>query len=222
MRHNVFCRSTVMVLLGMSGVLAGCKSTYYAAWEKLGWAKRDILVDRVEAARTDQEKAKTEFQTTLQHLRAVAGTPEDSLQKEYDRIESDYEACASRAKKVHERIASVDSVAHDLFKEWEGELGEYHSAELRSESEQKLDETKARYEQLLAAMKRAEEKMQPVLDAFHDQVLFMKHNLNARAIASLQTTQASIETDVAALIRDMDKSIAEANSFIQQMQATSK
>src|SRR4051812_5028604 len=35
--------------------LNGCRSTYYAAWEKLGWEKRDILVDRVAAARTDQE-----------------------------------------------------------------------------------------------------------------------------------------------------------------------
>ena len=202
--------------------LNGCRSTYYAAWEKLGWEKRDILVDRVQAARSDQEKAKTEFQTTLQHLRAVAGTPEDSLQSQYDRISSDYDACASRAKKVHDRIASVDSVAHDLFKEWQSELAEYHSDDLRRSSEQKLSETQARYAQLLAAMKKAESKMQPVLDAFHDQVLFMKHNLNARAIASLQTTQASIESDVAALIKDMDNSINEANSFIQQMQSTSK
>jgi membrane-bound lytic murein transglycosylase B len=215
-------RTVPLLLLTLAASLPACKSTYYAAWQKLGWEKRDILVDRVQAARTDQEKAKTEFQTTLQHLRAVAGTPEDSLQKEYDRINADYEACAARAKKVHDRIASVDSVAQDLFKEWQSELAEYHSPELRASSEQKLDETKSRYQQLLTAMKRAESKMQPVLDAFHDQVLFMKHNLNARAIASLQTTQASIESDVAALIKDMDNSINEANSFIQQMQATSK
>jgi membrane-bound lytic murein transglycosylase B len=222
MRPNTRRCTPLLLLFAAAAVLPACKSTYYAAWEKLGWAKRDILVDRVEAARSDQEKAKTEFQTTLQHLRSVAGTPEDSLQKEYDRINSDYEACAARAKKVHDRITSVDSVARDLFKEWQSELSEYHSEDLRRASEQKLSETQARYAQLLAAMKRAESKMQPVLDAFHDQVLFMKHNLNARAIASLQTTQSSIESDVAALIKDMDNSINEANSFIQQMQATSK
>ena len=218
--QNRIVRTALLLMCVVA--LASCQSAYYAAWEKLGWAKRDILVDRVKAARNDQEQAKTEFQTTLQHLRAVAGTPEDSLQKEYDRIQSDYDSCESRAKKVHQRIASVDQVAHDLFKEWEGELAEYHSEELRQASSQKLHETEARYDQLLSAMKRAEAKMQPVLDAFHDQVLFMKHNLNARAIASLEQTKAGLESDVAALIRDMNASIAEADRFIDQMQKTEK
>jgi hypothetical protein len=66
-------------------------------------------------------------------------------------------------------------------------------------------------------MRAAEQKMQPVLVAFNDQVLFLKHNLNAQAIASLQTTAAGIETDVNRLIEDMEKSIAEANSFIEEM-----
>jgi hypothetical protein len=32
-------------------------------------------------------------------------------------------------------------------------------------------------------MLKAEQKIQPVLGAFRDQVLFLKHNLNANAIA---------------------------------------
>ena len=66
-------------------------------------------------------------------------------------------------------------------------------------------------------MKQASGKMDPVLSAFHDQVLFLKHNLNAQAIASLQTTAAGIEQDVAALIKDMENSIKEADAFINQM-----
>ena len=41
----------------------------------------------------------------------------------------------------------------------------------------KLAETKRQYSQLISAMKRAERKMNPVLTAFNDQVLFLKHNL---------------------------------------------
>jgi hypothetical protein len=59
--------------------------------------------------------------------------------------------------------------------------------------------------------------MDPVLKRFNDQVLYLKHNLNAQAIASLQTTAAGIDTDVSALIKDMEASIAEADDFIKQM-----
>jgi hypothetical protein len=66
-------------------------------------------------------------------------------------------------------------------------------------------------------MKRAEKKIAPVLSAFRDQVLFLKHNLNAQAVASLQGELVSIESDVASLIREMEASINEADSFIQSL-----
>jgi hypothetical protein len=59
--------------------------------------------------------------------------------------------------------------------------------------------------------------MTPVLSAFKDQVLFLKHNLNARAVASLSDTVKGIEGDVGRLIAEMNASIAEANQFIEQM-----
>ncbi|MHC4122247.1 MAG: DUF2959 family protein [Planctomycetota bacterium] len=71
--------------------------------------------------------------------------------------------------------------------------------------------------QLINAMKRAETKIEPVLSAFRDQVLFLKHNLNAQAIASLHDELASVEADIASLIKEMEASIAEANAFIEAM-----
>src|SRR5690606_9640095 len=102
--------------------------------------------------------------------------------------------------------------------EWQAELDEYTNEALRRESASKLTMTRDRYAQLLAAMKRAEASITPVLNTFHDQVLFIKHNLNAQAIASLQGQLSVIETDVSALVREMERSIAEANAFIGAME----
>ena len=204
----------VFVILTAMG---GCQSTYYAAWEKLGYAKRDILVSRVKDARDDEQEAKKEFQTTLQKFQEVTHFNGGDLEAEYKKINSQYEACEAQAATVSKRIKSVEKVAADLFKEWESELSQYTDEKLKSASQQKLMETRARYEKLIGVMKGAEQRMQPVLAAFKDQVLFLKHNLNAEAIASLQTTSAGIETDVARLIKDMEASISEANSFISQM-----
>lgn len=197
--------------------LSGCSRAYYATWEKLGWAKRDILVNRVEDARNDQQKAKEQFQTTLQRFQEVTKFEGGDLEAKYKKLNTEYERSEARAADVRERIDSVEKVAKDLFREWKEETKQYSSDKLRRSSEEQLEQTRDRYRQLMSVMKQAEQSMQPVLAAFKDQVLFLKHNLNAQAIASLQGTATEIESDVAGLIRDMEASIAEADAFISQM-----
>jgi len=199
------------------GIACGCQSTYYSAWEKLGWAKRDILVDRVKDAREDEEAAKKQFQSALEQFQAVTHFQGGDLEAKYKKLNKEYEASESRAADVRKRVKSVDDVAQALFKEWTKELDEYTNAELKRSSEEKLRDTQARYRQMYAAMKSAEDKMKPVLKTFRTQVLYLKHNLNAAAIASLQTQVGGIQGDVEQLIRDMDASIKEADSFISQM-----
>ena len=204
-----------LCLLGIA--LTGCKSANYAFWNKLGYEKRDILVSRVENAKDSQEQAKEQFKTTMQRFQELTNFQGGELEAKYKKLSSEYDSCAKRAEDVSGRIKSVDAVANDMFKEWKKELDEYQNAELKRNSEQKLNDAQTRYAQLIAAMRKSESKMQPVLTAFHDQVLFLKHNLNAQAIASLQTTAAGIDQDVQALIKDMEASINEANAFIAQM-----
>jgi hypothetical protein len=209
-----------LLLLAMVAILqlGGCRGAYYRTWEKLGWQKRDILVDRVQDARDEQEAAKKQFQTTLDRFIEITQADVGELESRYRRLNNEFKRSESRAAAVRERIASIETVAGDLFKEWRTELKQYESAELRRSSEQKLRDTQRRYDEFIDAMKRAAAKMDPVLSAFRDQVLYLKHNLNAAAIAALETTTANLESDVATLIRDMESSIAEANAFIQEMQ----
>jgi hypothetical protein len=56
-----------------------------------------------------------------------------------------------------------------------------------------------------------------VLRTFNDQVLFLKHNLNAQAVGSLQNELREVEANTAALIREMNASIAEAERFMATM-----
>jgi len=68
-------------------------------------------------------------------------------------------------------------------------------------------------------MKRAEAKLEPALVPLRDQVLFMKHNLNARAIAGLSEELISVQTNVDKLVKDMESAIAEADAFIASLQS---
>jgi hypothetical protein len=194
--------------------VGGCKSAYYSIWEKLGWEKRDLLVNAIEKARGEQVEAQQESLERFQELTGFSG---GDLEAKYKKLNSAYESCAAQAGAVRSKIANVDQVAKDLFAEWDKEIAQYESAELKRSSEEKLRETRARYQPMYAAMKSAESRMDPVLRKFKDQVLYLKHNLNAQAIASLATTVSGIEGDVSRLISDMEASIREADEFIRQM-----
>ena len=211
-------KSIPIVLIAM--LVIGCSSVYYSIWEKLGYEKRDILVSRVQKARDSEEAAKEQFKTTYQRFQELTNFKGGDLEAEYNKINSAYETAKSRADAVSEHINSVDKVANDMFAEWQQELSQYNNQDLRRQSEQKLNQSKAQYEQMITAMRRSEKKMQPVLGAFHDQVLFLKHNLNAAAISSLSSTTAGIQSDVQNLIRDMEQSINEANAFVDHLKKT--
>jgi hypothetical protein len=205
-------------LLTVLLLTAGCESAYYGAWEKMGVHKRDILVDRVEDAADAQSDAKEEFQSALEKFSSVVSVPPSDLKDTYEELADAFEDAEARAEEVTDRIESVEDVSEDLFEEWQEEIEQITNARLRSASADQLRRSRRQYEELIQSMRRAESKMPPVLDAFRDQVLFLKHNLNAQAIASLEGELGMIETNVAALIRDMETSISRSQAFIEDMQ----
>ncbi len=219
MKAAIDRKKGVYLLLALVPALAGlsCATAYYKTMETFGIQKRHILVDRVEAARDSQKVAGGQFVTALERFKEVVQIDGGDLEAKYDQLKAEYDRSESRANQVTQKIASVENVAGDLFKEWEAELDQYTDQKLRRSSEKTLRETRQRYEVLIASMKRAESKMPPVLAQLKDQVLFLKHNLNARAIGSLDGVAADLQTDVDALLKDLDKAIAEANSFINEM-----
>ncbi len=206
------------ILLLVTLLLAGCESAYYGAWEQLGVEKRDILVDRVEDAMEAQEDAKEEFKDALEQFEAVVGVPDTELKSVYNRLSDAFEDAESRAGEVSGRIDSVEDVAEDLFDEWAEEIEQYTSADLRRKSAAHRRTSMRNYDGLMKAMRRAESRMEPVLSSFRDHVLYLKHNLNAQAISSLRGELGGIETDVGRLIQEMERSIAEAQSFIRSFE----
>lgn len=197
-----------------SVVLTGCESTYYSAMEKVGIHKRDLMVSRVEDARESQEGARQQFVSALEQFSYELGFSGGDLEEKYHKLNESYEESVERAELVRKHIDKVESVSEALFDEWRDELEQYRSASLRRSSEKKLRDTRRRYKRLVKAMYAAEERMEPVLAVFHDNVLFLKHNLNAMAIASLKGEVKNLERDVNLLVKDMEQAIAEADKFI--------
>lgn len=197
--------------------ISGCATASYNIQERFGIEKRDILVDRVGDVSKAQAEAKEEFTDALEAFRAIVNVPPSELENLYDDLSAAYKRSESEAEDVRSRVASVKRVSQDLFKEWEGELGDYSDPGLRRLSETQLRDTEARYGILADRMDAASASMDPVLSVFSDRVLYLKHNLNARAITALYAQTPQLESDVERLIVEMERSIAEANAFIAEM-----
>lgn len=206
-----------IVFIAVTLVVNGCSSAIYSAYEKVGVYKRDLLKKRVIAARDEEKEAGEQFKDALAKLRELYGNQNTPLEKTYDQLKGEFDDSNSRAEAVRKRVRDVETVAADLFREWEAEIKQISTDSMRSSSRDQLRQTRQRYEEMHTSLKRAEESMEPVLTKFRDHVLYLKHNLNAQAIASLKGEAVSIQNDIARLIEDMNRSIQRADEFIKQM-----
>lgn len=206
-----------VTVLALVLTLSGCQSAYYSAMEKVGVHKRDILIDRVEETKDLQQESQEEFKSALERLTTLIDFNGGELQDTYNQLNDDYESSLNAANEVSTNINKVEDVAEALFDEWSDELEQYKSASLKRESSKKLAATKRQFDQLLRSMRSAESKMEPVLTSLHDNVLYLKHNLNAQAVSAIKGEFTNLKRDIQLLMNDMNKSIADSNKFIEQM-----
>ena len=111
--------SLVLVAALLTG---GCHTAYYSAMETFGVYKRDLLKKRVVAARDDQKVASEQFKDALTRLKEMYGFDGGNLEKTYSGMNKDYERSSEKAEAVKKRIRDVETVAKDLFAEWEKEI----------------------------------------------------------------------------------------------------
>lgn len=212
--------SLSLLLLSVScanPVTKAVKRTKYAAWETIGVQKRDLFKREVANVKEEEEDAGKAMQSVVDQLQELTGQEEGPTEREYRKLDAAYESAKSEAKEVSDRILAVDNVANDLFSEWKDELGQIQSSEYRRKSRRKLEETKTRYENLHGKLLRSEQKMEPVLARLKDQVIFLKHNLNAEALGGVEMESKRIQRDIDNLMVDMQKSIHEAQEFVKTL-----
>ncbi|MDA8019753.1 MAG: DUF2959 domain-containing protein [Thermoanaerobaculia bacterium] len=215
-----------VVLITLCFGLTGCdllrskaRDQYYDIWEAVGREKREMLVKRVGKARNAQEEAQEQFEDALEEFQALTGHDGGDLERTYESLKAEFEKAETRAEAVRERIRKVENVAESLFSEWKTELETFDNAQFRKDSAAKLDATRQKYAKVVSAMNRAASSMDPVLVRLRDQVLYLKHNLNAQALGSLDQEVVNLQGDVNRLIADIQASITEADRFIAELDA---
>jgi len=200
-------------------LLNGCANNmYYAGMEKAGFHKRDIIVDRVEGVQDSQKEAQEEFQSALEHFGSLVTIKDSDLKSAYEKFNDEYESAKDAAEDLSSRIDKLEDVSLALFEEWTEELNLYKNENLKAKSKKQLRDTQTKYNHMMRAMRSSEKSMGPILESFQDNVLILKHSLNAQAIGALQGEFGNLKKEISGLISQMNKSIKTSNEFIKEMQ----
>ncbi len=193
------------------------RNTKYSAYEMIGVEKRDLLGKYVGDTREAQEETKEAFKDALDQLKKTYNFDGGKLERQYNALNGSYQDAEARANEVHKDVDKVEKVAEDLFAEWKREISEISTESLRSKSREQLVDTQKRFGQLKASLKSSESKIDPVLKKLKDHVLYLKHNLNAKAVASLKGETVRIEGEIQSLIKAIESSIKESDEFIKEI-----
>jgi len=204
-------------LLVIALLSTGCSSMYYAGMESVGVHKRDIMVDRVEDVQEAQEDAQKEFKSALEHFGTLVTIKDTDLKEAYEDFNDEYEDAKDAADDVNKYINKLEDVSLALFEEWEDEIVMYTNAKLQEQSKSQLRDTQSKYNKMMKSMRKSEKSMEPILATFHDNVLILKHSLNAQAIGALQGEFDGLKNNIDSLITQMNQSIKESDKFIKEM-----
>lgn len=208
-----------LALMGCQSMIDKAKKeAKYSAYEMVGVEKRDLFKKEVKKVQSSQEDTSEAFKDALEKLQKIYSFDGGNLERQYKSLNSSYEDAQKEVASVHDRVKTLETTAEDLFKEWEGEIQQISAADLRRKSSENLRATRQHYHQFHASLKKSEKSMDPVLQKLKDHVLYMKHNLNAKAIAGLKVESDKIQNDIAALIKSMNDSIAQAESFAKTIE----
>lgn len=209
--------SRYVLVFALTFSFVNCTKLYYSTWEAFGKQKRDLLRDQVEGLAKDQQAVNDEFKDALSKLRSLYGSPHTELAAAYDQLEGDFDDAKAKSDALSHRIDKVESIAQDLFAEWDGEIGKLKTPKYKEDSRQKLKLTRQRFAKLQTSMHKAKKDLAPVLGSLEEQVLYLKHNLNAQALGSIQGEVRAIEGDYKSLTSSMQKAISESQSFLKSL-----
>ncbi len=202
-------------------LLASCQGMH-VAFLKFGSADRkEALIAEVRKVQELQYETEEDFVATMGLFRQLVEADAEQLEKLYGDLRDGVDDCQGDVEALEKRVASVESLATKLFEEWRAELELFTHPDVRVKSETMLEDTVERYARLREALLRSQQALEPVQAAFQDYVLFFNHNLNPRAIATLEDTYPRFIEDVTKLKGLVEEAVVETDEFVRMVEGRS-
>jgi hypothetical protein len=206
-------RRSLVLALALAPVagLLSCASSSPSS----GLARVDDLVGWIERVHVESELARQRSHEAIDALRAIVSPAfSGNAIASYTEFTQKLRASEDQASQLHASVTAMKSAAEPVFERWSGDLLAFTNAQLRQRSQQRLEETRARYRNILATIEPALISYETFNIGLRDVSLFLGNDFNAAAIADIADDVRTLTASVGELDGRFDKSLEAARAYL--------
>ena len=193
----------VVVLLLAAGV--GSPASAQSANKQI-----DKLIDRAGDMVSAMRAARLQIGTTVDDYNTIIDGKAEENRAAYKQLQKSLKKSEKSAAAVGEQAEKMDLAASEYFASWEASLSEFTSDEMRARSEERMKETRQRYDGILQAGREAGDAFRPFVTLLKDQIVFLGHDLNPAAIEDLQDEAEKLNSQAEEVFSKVDETYRSA------------
>lgn len=195
--------------------LTGCASLFHGG-NGSGPDKVDNLLEKIERVHVECELSGESVREAVQSLHVIV-EPEfggDPISA-YEEFVAAVERSEARAKALDAIVRPMRATAEPFFEEWAANLNSFTSMDMRLRSQERLTDTLARYEAIIAAVDPAQRDFELLNRSLRDHALFLASDFNAAAVASLDGELTTLTTMAGELDDHFDACLTAAQDYVR-------
>ncbi|HEX5137005.1 MAG TPA: DUF2959 family protein [Planctomycetota bacterium] len=217
MKRKPHSRAVIAVLVLAS--LPACSFVNDLIKGKSGPADVDDLVAAVEKVNKELDASKASMLSAVQGLQSITAPDfQGDAAKAHKDLVKAVEASEDQADDLRNRIEEMQAAAAPVFDQWTKDLEAYSNPEMRQRSQARLAAARERYDAVVAAVDPLLVEYESINQSLRDHVLFLKHDMNPAAIATIQDDVRSVAKDAASLDGQFNNGRAAARAYIDSTQ----
>ncbi|HZJ71349.1 MAG TPA: DUF2959 family protein [Planctomycetota bacterium] len=171
-----------------------------------GQKKMSQLSEQMQRLDMALQSSKVEIQKTIEAHDMLVANADADLSGNFSRFHSAMEHCTERQKEIGSLLDQISATSTSYFAGWQADLDRIDNADLRERSAQRLEQTKARLEQVQSQVATTKTAFEPLMQTLHDHLIYLSNDLTIDSVASLSKDSGKLRSDVGPLYTALDQS----------------
>lgn len=182
--------------------------------KKSGPAEAGDLVAAVERVYVEAEAGKSQSAGALSFVDAMVSAefPDDAV-KAHAELVRRIGASKEQSDRLRESVEPMKEAAGPYFEKWTKDLEGFQNPALRDLSRKRLEETRARYDAIVAAVDPAQEALDAMNRELEEHALFLSHDLNPAALAAIRPGVDAMKESGRRLASRLDECLIAARAY---------
>jgi hypothetical protein len=180
-----------------------------------GPADVDDLVEAVEKVNGELDSSKESMLAAVQKLQAVTAPDfKGDAVAAYKDLKKTIDSSDDQANDLRKCVEKMQAAAEPVFDQWTKDLEAYSNPEMRARSQQRLAAARERFDTVVAAVEPVLVEYETINQTLHDHALFLSHDMNPAAIATIQGDVRSVAKEASALDGSFNSAKAAARAYV--------